>query len=213
MTVPSVDTETQVPPRRRRRWLPALLVTVAALAGVLVAFTWLRPHTYAGVVLQSPSPAPAMDGLSLHTGEPVDLDAYRGDVVLVYFGYTHCPDVCPTALSGIARAKELLGSRSEQVHTLMVTVDPARDTPRVLGEFVGHFDPRFLGVHGDEEAIAEVSALYGIYYSLGEPTAPGEYLVDHTATVMAIDPEGYLRVYYLDVPPEDLAADLEALLS
>jgi protein SCO1 len=200
--------------RSRRLW-PLVVAGVGVVAAIAVlSFSWVRPHTYSGFVLQSPAPAPSMEGLVDHTGAPVDLATYRGDVVLVYFGYTHCPDVCPTTLSTAAKAIERLGGRGERVHLLMVTVDPERDTPEYLADYVTYFDARFLGVWGTPDDLAKTAALYSVYYQKGEGTVETGYVVDHTATLMAIDPDGFIRVLFTPEHTADqLAADLQELLS
>lgn len=193
-----------------------VLLVLVVLAGLLVgygAYQWLRPHTFSGTVLQSPSEAPPLTGLSLHTGEDADLARFRGEVVLLYFGYTNCPDICPATLSTAAKAIEAMGADGDDVELLMVTVDPDRDAPRTLGEYVGHFHPRFLGVSGSESDLRTAASLYGVFFQRAEGSEATGYLVDHTASLMAIDPDGFLRVVYpVDVPAEALAADLEELL-
>lgn len=196
---------------KRRPWLWVLAAIAVGVAAFFVGTT-LRPHIYAGTVFQSPSPAPPID-LIAHTGEPVDLEDYRGEVVLLYFGYTHCPDVCPLTLSNAAKAIENLGRDGDRVNVMMVTVDPERDTPDLLGEYVTFFDESFLGLYGPDEDLARTAALYGVFYQAREGTPESGYLVDHTATLMAIDPDGFLRVLWTpDVSNEDLTADLEELL-
>ncbi len=206
-------TESQAPPRRRKQWGLYAIYAAALLAGVLVAFIFLKPHEYAGAVIQSPSPAPALDDMFFHTREPAELWRFDGDVVLMYFGYTHCPDVCPTTLAAIARAKEQLGNDADRIHTLMVTVDPDRDTSTALGDYMTHFDPDFLGVYGDEHATRQAAVLYGIHVERHEGTAASGYVVDHTAHLIAIDTDGFIRVIYpTDVAPDALASDLNDLL-
>ena len=214
---------TEVPetkPGRSRRWTRVLrtvvLLLVAVGAGLLVAQVAVRsfrPHAYAGTVFPSAPPAAALDGLTLSSGDPANLDDFAGDVVLMYFGYTHCPDVCPTTLSVAAEAIDGLGDDGEQVQLLMISVDPARDPLGDLGAYVQHFHPDFLGAGGDEDAIADVASLYGIYYELHEPDDTGNYVVDHTATLMGIDPDGNLKVLWdPSVTPDDLEADLKELI-
>lgn len=157
----------------------------------VVAYPRLRPHHFAGAVLQSPTRAPEL-GLVDQYGEVVHLADFRGDVVLLYFGYTHCPDVCPTTLATVAKAIDRLGSKGDRVHMMMITVDPERDSLDVLGDYVAHFDGRFLGLGGDPADIDRVASLYGIYHAKADEAAPGQYTVDHTATLLAIDPDGYL---------------------
>jgi protein SCO1/2 len=204
------------PPRTPRRAGHRLLVAAVAIAGLIVGYgavTWLRPHAFAGTVLQSPTEAAPLSGLTLHTGEPADLSRFRGSVVLLYFGYTNCPDICPATLSNAAKAIEEMGPDGDDVDLLMVTVDPDRDDPRTLGEYVGFFHPRFLGVHGTEDDLRAAASQYGVFFQQVEGSEGTGYLVDHTASLMAIDPDGFLRVVYpVDVPPAELAADLEELL-
>jgi protein SCO1 len=197
-------------PTRRRRWWPWLVggAAVGIAAGWLVV-SLARPHIYAGTVLASSSQAPPMTGLVYDDGAPVDLEALHGDVVLVYFGYTHCPDLCPAMLSTIARAVDAIGSGRERVTTMMVTVDPQRDTPELLGAYVAHFDGSFRGVWGTAEQVRSIATQYGVYFENGETDDAGNYLVGHTATLMLIDPDGALRIVYpVELGSGDLADDL-----
>lgn len=220
----------------------ALILAIVAViaAAVVVArllFGSLQPHLYSGTVLQGLTPAAPMDGLVLRNGSPVDLTAHEGKVVLVYFGYTNCPDVCPVTLQTAARAKQLLDpSRQDLVELILVTVDPARDTPESAETFVDRFDPDFMGATGPADAVATTASLYGIFHladhgdhdHTDDPAASGEpaptnaepsaenddYLVEHTTSLLAIGPDGSLRVVWPPgVEADLLAADLEALLS
>lgn len=194
-----------------RWWVWALAAVAVGVAAFFVG-TQLRPHIYAGTVFQSPSPAPEI-GLTAHTGEPISLGDYEGELVLLYFGYTHCPDVCPLTLSNAARAIENLGDDGDRVNVMMVTVDPARDTPELLAEYVTFFDESFLGLYGTDEQLALTASLYGVFFEAKEGTPESGYLVDHSAQLMAIDTEGFLRVLWApDVSNEDLTADLKELL-
>ena len=176
-----------------KRALPYLF---AVLLGVVVALAIvvprLRPHEFVGTVLDDPEPAPALT-LTAAGGEQVSLDDFTGKAVLLYFGYTSCPDVCPTTLAALADALDELGSRRDEVQVVMVTVDPARDTPELLASYVAHFDPGFVGLGGTAEEIATAASAYGIYYQKGEGTVETGYEVDHTAQVMLIDPQGRYR--------------------
>ena len=206
-------TEDEVPvPRSARRLWPLALLGVAA--GVVVAVLLaplLRPHVFHGAVLQADSPAPALN-LMTTNGEPLDLASYEGSVVVLYFGYTFCPDVCPTTLADVARAKRELDT--EDIQVIMITVDPERDTPEVLTNYLTSFDPSFLGAYGSPEAIAEAAALYGVFFEAREGSEATGYLVDHTATLLVIDTEGRLKVLLpFGVSATDIAADLDALLN
>lgn len=209
------------PPTRRdsrvRRWVTTTAMfagaIVAGLAVVYIALGALRPHAWSGTVFPNASPAAPFDGLTTHDGEPMDLADYSGDVVLLYFGYTYCPDVCPLTLSVASEAIEAMGSDGDRVHLFMVSVDPARDPLDELGRYVEHFDPRFGGIGGPEAAVEQAAALYGIFYELQEPDENGFYLVDHTATLMGIDPNGDLKVLWdPSITADALQSDLEELL-
>ncbi len=194
-----------------------LLVGAVAAAGVFVAskaVAIFRPHIYSGTVLQGDAPAAPLDGLVDGNDRAFDVAAAEGDVVLIYFGYTHCPDVCPTTLSAAAQARAALGgAQRDRVHLVMVGVDPERDDAASLDAYVDFFDPSFRAVTGSEADIQRVASLYGVFYSLTEPDDAGDYTVDHTASLMAVGPDGALRVVW---PPEvstpRLQADLAELL-
>ena len=210
----TTDTQTQEQPARpRRRWLwPVMGAVIGILLGVAVLAV-VRPHVYAGMVLQSSDPAPAMEGLAYTNGEPVDIAALRGDVVLVYFGYTYCPDVCPLTLGTIDDALQDLGDDADRVKTIMVTVDPERDTPEVLESYVAAFNDGFRGVVGAEPDIRSVATRYGVTYRYEEVADDGSYLVNHTASLLAVDPGGALRVIYpFGITAEELSEDLRELL-
>jgi protein SCO1/2 len=133
--------------------------------------------------------------LTDHAGRARSLADFRGKVVAIFFGYTHCPDMCPTALAELAQARKRLGKEGDEVQVLFVTVDPARDTQKVLAQYVPAFDPGFLGLYGDAATTAEVAAEYKVFFAAQRPNASGNYTVDHTAAVYLIDREGRPRLY------------------
>ena len=145
--------------------------------------------------------------LTDHNGKQRTLADFRGKAAVVFFGYTHCPDVCPTTLVDMAGVMKALGADAERVQVLFVTVDPERDTPQVLTQYVPAFDPRFLGLYGDLPATQRVAKEFKIFYELQPPKAPGAYTVDHSSQSYVIDPQGRLRLF---VRPERIAADLAA---
>jgi protein SCO1 len=199
-----------------RSWLRIVLWSLGALILVvgLSPIIWraIRPYAFHGMILQSPTKATNFT-LTGQNGQPVSLSDFEGKVVLLYFGYTTCPDVCPTTLAGIHQALTLLGDQAKNVQLLMITVDPERDTQQVMSEYTVHFDSSFIGLTGTPEQIAEVATYYGIYYEKQEGDSAIGYLVDHTATVTAIDKDGYLRVVFpFGTTAEDIAADLDYLL-
>jgi protein SCO1/2 len=149
--------------------------------------------------------------LTDHTGRARTLADFRGKVVLLFFGFTHCPDVCPTTLADAAQAIKTLGADAERVQVLFVTVDPERDTKEVLASYVQAFDPRFLGLYGDAAATQRAAKEFRVYY---EKRKTGEgYSVDHSAQTYVIDPRGRLRLFVRhDRIATDLPEDLRTLL-
>ncbi len=185
---------------------------LAGLILVVVGIAVLRPRPFHGMVVQSPELAHDFV-LNASNGNTVSLSDYRGKLVILYFGYTFCPDVCPATLANTGKALQLLGRKAEQVQFIMVSVDPERDTPDRLGEYVTYFHPSFVGVTGEPDQLAELAALYGIYYEKHEGTAATGYLVDHSATMAVIDQEGYLKlVLPFGITPEEIASDLRNML-
>lgn len=196
-----------------RRLAGGLLV---ALVGV--AFAWffifprLQPHIFSGTVIQSTQKAPRLE-LEAAGGETVRVTDFAGQVVVVYFGYTFCPDICPATLSKLADALDILGDRADAVQVMMVSIDPERDTPEMLADYVTHFHPDFIGVTGDPQTVNRVATLYGVYYEAGEGTLETGYTIDHTTTVMLVDKEGFLKlVLPFEGTAEQMAADIEYFL-
>lgn len=193
-----------------------LLAAAAGLA--LAAVAWFvvlprfQPHVFTGTVIQSQTPAPQVD-LITSNGARASLSDFEDQVLVLYFGYTFCPDVCPTTLSGLKKAVDQLGSAADDVQVIMVSVDPERDSPEVLGEYLGYFDPRFLGMTGSQEEIASVATVYGVFYQAEEGSVDTGYLVSHTARLMIVDRDGYLKLVMPgDATPDQIAADLDYLL-
>jgi protein SCO1/2 len=129
------------------------------------------------------------------TGKPRTLADFRGKVVIVFFGYTHCPDVCPTTLAELAEMMKRLGPDADRVQVLFVTVDPERDTPALLAQYVPAFDKRFLGLYGNADALAATAKEFKVVYQKQPGPTPGTYTMDHSAGTYLYDPEGRLRVY------------------
>src|SRR5712691_1251089 len=133
--------------------------------------------------------------LTDHTGRVRSLSDFRGKVVAIFFGYAHCPDMCPTALAELAQTVKRLGRQGDEVQVLFITVDPVRDTQKVLAQYAPAFDPRFLGLYGDAATTAKVAAEYKVFFEAQRPNASGNYTVDHTAGVFLIDRRGRPRLY------------------
>lgn len=140
--------------------------------------------------------APFGHGFSLtdHNGQARSLADFRGKVVAVFFGFTHCPDVCPTTLAEMAQVLSELGPDAQRVQVLFITVDPDRDTPEVLKQYVPSFNPGFLGLSGDSDAIARTAKEFKVFYQK-QPLPGGGYSVDHSAGTYIFDPAGRLRLY------------------
>lgn len=151
--------------------------------------------------------------LTDHTGRPRTLADYRDKVVVVFFGFTQCPDVCPTTLVEMKAVKEKLGKDGERLQVLFVTVDPERDTPELLAKYVPAFDPSFVGLYGDAEATARTAKEFKVYYKKAPGASPGSYSVDHTAALYIYDPAGKLRLFAKHAQGADaLAHDIRLLL-
>ena len=147
-------------------------------------------------------------------GKVRTLADFKGKVVVMFFGYTQCPDICPTTLTEMQQVMALMGPQSDKVQVLFVTVDPERDTAAILKQYVPAFDPRFLGLRPvDAAALEKVAKDFKIYYKKVPGTSPGSYTMDHMAGSYAFDPEGRLRLYIKHAQgPETLAHDLKELL-
>ena len=147
-------------------------------------------------------------------GQPVTAADYRHDVVLLYFGYTDCPDQCPTTLTKLATALKTLGPRASQVRVLFVSVDPRRDTRAVLKRYVGNFGPQFVGLRGDRAELTRLSKRYRIAYRYGKPDRYGNYEVGHSTAVFVFDRNGRARLLALsDNTPRQVASDVRRLLT
>lgn len=200
--------------------ITTLVVVAGAIFGVLV-FTGAfdgeedaEPHVFSSVVYDPAEPAPNFT-LTAHTGESISLDALEGDVVAIYFGYTHCPDVCPLTLSNFARAKaELPDDLQDDLQVLMLTVDPERDTVAELADYVPHFDGDFLGISGAASEVQDVLADYRIQVEFEDTDEDGNYLVSHSSFTLILDRAGERRLkmnHFMTV--EQITADLQALLN
>jgi protein SCO1 len=195
--------------------LTCLCLVLMVLGGSSPGFAVVgeQPHVFHGMVSQSP-PQAADITLTAHTGKVAHLRDFRGKLVLLYFGYTFCPGICPTTLAQVAQALHTLGPQAaEKIQFLMVSVDPERDTPQRMAEYLAHFHPTFLGLTGTPEEIATAAASYGIYYKKYAGATADSYLVDHTSTVVVVDETGVVRLMFpFGTPAQAMAEDMAALL-
>jgi len=151
--------------------------------------------------------------LTDHHGEVRQLSDYQGKVVALFFGFTHCPDICPTTMADLAAAMKLMGGNSDEVQVLFVTVDPERDTPEVLAQFVPSFDSRFVGLTGTVEEIDQVAKAFKIFYARQQEPGQTGYSFDHSAGVYVYDKQGKIRIYLkYGQKPVEIAHDLSRLL-
>jgi protein SCO1/2 len=152
--------------------------------------------------------------LTDHNGRVRTLADFKGKIVAIFFGYTHCPDVCPTTLSDFAAALKLMGPQAEQVQVIFVTLDPQRDTPQLLKQYVPAFNPGFLGMYTDAESLKQIAKEYKVVYQKTSVKGPDDYLIDHSAGTYVYDQQGRLRLL---VPygssPDAIAQDLKTLLA
>ncbi len=148
-----------------------------------------------------------------HTGKPRTMADFRGKVVVIFFGFTHCPDVCPTTLSEMRQVMQILGKDADRLQVLFVTLDPARDTPELLSKYVPSFNPTFLGLFGDKVATEKVTADFKIFYRVAAGKTPESYTVDHTAASLVFDPQGRLRLFInYGLGADKIAPDIKRLL-
>ena len=185
-------------------------LTVVLFLALLVGVGWYRSGSIEKVSIGTPNiggPFTLTDG----DGRTVTDQTYRGKWLLVYFGYTYCPDACPTGLNNIAGALKLLGGDADKVQALFITVDPARDTAAAMKAYVAAFDPRIAGLTGTPDQIDAVARAYrAIYQRVGEGE---DYTMDHSVVIYVMDPEGkYSTVLRHSLAPKEIAAALEELL-
>jgi protein SCO1/2 len=185
---------------------------VVALA-IVINMILTKPASFRGTVYGEPYPPAPVFALVNSKGEQVQLSDFRGRLVLLFFGYTYCPDVCPTTLAELKLAVNDLGKKSDQVQVLFISVDPKRDTSESMQAYVDRFDTRFLGLSGTEQELAPIWNDYGIFREIVPGSSEKNYIVNHTARITLVDQNGDLRLSYgVQVDPEDISHDLQILL-
>ncbi|MFN4284276.1 MAG: SCO family protein [Alphaproteobacteria bacterium] len=209
------------PAPKKRLVLVGLAALLAALI-VAAAVLWLQPRPVATVSevggVSKPGLVRLPPGTELggpfslvdHDGRAVTDASYAGKFMLIFFGFTHCPDVCPTELSVMATAMDDLGADAERVQPLLVSIDPARDTPDALKQYVASFHPRIVGLTGSDEQVAAAAKAFRVYYAKGPTAADGGYNMDHTAFTYLMGPDGKLRsVFRGGASPEIIAGEIK----
>lgn len=193
-----------------RRPLIVLLGLVLLVVAGAALFVELRPARFDGTAYDPPMPAPDF-ALTEHTGRTIRLADLRGRPALLFFGYTHCPDVCPLTLARLRRTLDGLGTGPDEIRILLVTVDPARDTPEVLARYVERFGPGVSGVTGSPDALAALARGFGVHSQAG-PEGSAHAMM-HTSAVFGLDSAGEIRVLIHATDPDaDVEGDLGELL-
>jgi protein SCO1/2 len=202
------------------RWRIPAVVGGGLLVGGVVGWLLLsmlqvgpfRPQSFHGTEIQLPEAAVDFT-LADPSGKLVSISDFRGQVVLLYFGYTYCPDICPSTLAELKKARQELGRDADETQTIMVTVDPERDTPEALANYLSHFDPAFIGLWGSEEEIKAAASPLGIFFEKQEGSVESGYLVDHTGAVLLVGRDGTWRLLYsIGTPGNDIASDIRLIL-
>jgi len=184
------------------------------LAVGVAVFVFAKPASFRGTTFAEPYPVASEIDLTRSDGSRFRLSELRGDVVLVFFGYTSCPDVCPTTMAELRQAlSELNAQDVERVKVVFVTVDPDRDSPERVQEYVDQFNPAFIGLSGSKTDLEKVWAEYGVYREIADEQSAAGYIVNHTARVSLVDQQGNLRISFsFDTPMEDIVHDLKLML-
>lgn len=190
------------------------LCTAAALAaGLFVSACSNEGPAFTGVDITGATYAQNFD-LTDHNGQRRSLADFKGKVVVVFFGFTQCPDVCPTTLTELAQVKAALGADGDKLQGLFVTVDPQRDTPEIMRAYMSHFDPSFLALYADEGKLEQVAKDFKIYYKKVDGPTPTSYTLDHSAGSYVYDTAGRLRLYSrYGTSVEALTQDIQYLLA
>lgn len=186
-----------------------VIIAIVAVILVVVMVYQFRPED------RTQAPGPAMGGpftLVDTEGRTVTDATFRGQFMLVYFGYTYCPDVCPTALTAIADTLEILGNRGEKVQPIFITIDPERDTVEGLKEYIGFFHPRQVGLTGSAELVRAAAKAYRVFYAKAGESGD-DYLMDHTPFIYLIGPKGNYRTHFVQgTTPEEMARRIREFL-
>lgn len=194
----------------RRQFLLVVGLVLLLVVGIGV-FELTRPPVLHGTVIEPPKPMPDFTLQSAYG--PVSLSDFRGKVVVLYFGYTSCPDVCPTTLAHLRQALNTLGEKADLVQVIFVAVDWQKDTPERVASYLSAFRPDFVGLSGTEAQINAITKDFGIFYQINPPDENGYYTVDHTATTLVLNREGGLMLTWpYGLSAEEMLEDLQVVL-
>ena len=193
----------------RRRLLGATL----GATGLFIAGCSERAASFSAIDITG---ADYATGFSLtdHNGQPRTMVDFKGKAVVLFFGFTQCPDVCPTTMTELAEAKRLLGADGERLQGLFVSIDPERDTPEIMKQYMASFDPSFLALYAAPNQLPALAKSYKMYYKKVDGPTPTSYTMDHSAGSYVYDPQGRIRLYHrYGSGAAALAADLQKLLA
>jgi len=195
------------------RILTVILVLIALLWGIIL-YVYINNNSksdYYGIVYEREAPEFT---LTDQDGSKVSGSDFKGKVVLLFFGYTHCPDICPMTMSVMNSVMDKLGEKAERVQVIFITVDPERDTQEKLKRYVPYYNEKFIGLTGTPEEIDKVADDYNIYYSKEEVQSSSDYLMGHNSSVLLINPDGdiFLRYPQNKMDPASIAEDIERIL-
>jgi len=191
----------------RRAWGAGLAAMALALSGCT------EQPAFSGIDITG---ADYAQGFSLtdHNGQARTLADFKGQAVVVFFGFTQCPDVCPSSLTELAQAKQLLGEQGSRLQGLFISIDPDRDTPAIMKEYMASFDPSFLALYAKPNELADLAKSFKVYYKKVDGPTPTSYTMDHSAGSYVYDPQGRIRLYHRYASgAQALANDVKALLA
>ena len=200
-------------PRRRQFNVLGLALCASLVAGTVLVGCKDPAPSFKSTDITGADYGNSLTLTNAATGKEVSLESFRGKLVLVFFGFTHCPDVCPTTLLKAAQVKKQLGPDGEKLQVLFVTVDPERDTPEALAKYVPAFDPSFIALRGDPAQTSKAAREFKVFYQKVPNRDGTSYNVDHTAASYVIDTKGELRLFVRHAQPvEEIVSDLRQLL-
>jgi protein SCO1 len=194
-----------------RRWIAVAVLAIAVAAGTAAAFT-MHHTSQAKAALRLPQVGGHFE-LTTPDGRAVTDATFHGKWLMIYFGYTFCADVCPATLMSMAQAMKNLGPLADKIQPLFITLDPARDTPQIIDDYVKDFDPRFVGLVGSPQQIADTAREFHVYYRRRE-LGSGEYVFDHSSFIYVMDPNGaFVQLLSGDLPGHEVAQHLAQVIN
>jgi cytochrome oxidase Cu insertion factor (SCO1/SenC/PrrC family) len=194
-----------------KRIFAVCMLVIAALVAGIAGYSTLRPERMAV------SSGTALVGgpftLTSHQGKHVTSEDFRGKYMLVTFGYTYCPDVCPTELQIVSAALDLLGERAKDIQPIFITIDPERDTVAALAQYMPNFHPRYMGLTGSPDQIEAVAKAYRVYYAKAQGQGGGDYLMDHSSIIYLMDKQGtFIKHFSYGTDAKQLAEGIAAAI-